>query len=165
MCRVCRRGAASGNGWCRSLTCEVPRKPTSNGPPRHPLGCRTPWDPELHADAFDAKVSAELDAGTYVDPASGETTFEAYAEAWRTARTHGETTGINVEHQFRLHVYSNPGNPGRSKRGGPAGASQDAGPGASAEHQPAVDRRHAAGRFHEAEGDRQRVVGVRRGGR
>jgi hypothetical protein len=77
-------------------------------------------NPDLHADAFDAKVSAELDAGTYVDPASGDTPFEAYSEMWRTARTHGETTGINVEHQFRLHVYSDPGNPGRSRRGGPA---------------------------------------------
>jgi integrase len=76
--------------------------------------------PDLHADAFDAKVSAELDAGTYVDPASGDTAFEEYAEAWRSARTHGETTGINLEHQFRLHVYSDPGNPGRSRRGGPA---------------------------------------------
>lgn len=77
-------------------------------------------NPEIHADAFDAKIAAELDAGTYVDPASGETTFEEYAESWRKARTHGETTGINVEHQFRLHVYSDPDNPGRSRRGGPA---------------------------------------------
>lgn len=77
-------------------------------------------NPDLHADAFDAKIAAELDAGTYTDPKSGETTFEEYAEDWRKARTHGETTGINVEHQFRLHVYSDPGNPGRSRRGGPA---------------------------------------------
>ncbi|HZR53648.1 MAG TPA: site-specific integrase [Streptosporangiaceae bacterium] len=77
-------------------------------------------NPEIHADAFDAKISAELDAGTYTDPASGDTTFEDYAETWRKARTHGETTGINVEHQFRLHVYSDPDNQGRSRRGGPA---------------------------------------------
>ena len=75
---------------------------------------------EIHADAFDAKISADLDAGTYTDPASGETAFEEYAESWRKARTHGETTGINVEHQFRLHVYADPDNPGRSRRGGPA---------------------------------------------
>jgi integrase len=77
-------------------------------------------NPEIHADAFDAKIAADLDAGTYVDPSSGETTFEEYAEGWRKARTHGETTRINVEHQFRLHVYSDPDNPGRSRRGGPA---------------------------------------------
>jgi hypothetical protein len=51
-------------------------------------------------------VSADLDAGTYTDPRSGDILFEDYAEGWRTARTHGETTGINVEHQFRLHVYA-----------------------------------------------------------
>jgi len=77
-------------------------------------------NPEIHADAFDAKVSADLDAGTYTDPRSGEILFEDYAEGWRTARTHGETTGINVEHQFRLHVYADPEKPGRSRRGGPA---------------------------------------------
>lgn len=37
-------------------------------------------NPEIHADAFDAKISAELDAGTYTDPASGDTPFEEYAE-------------------------------------------------------------------------------------
>jgi integrase len=78
-------------------------------------------NPDIHADAFDAKISAELDADTYTDPASGNTSFEDYAEnTWRKARTHGETTAINVEHQFRLHVYADPGNPGRSRRDGPA---------------------------------------------
>ena len=37
-------------------------------------------NPGFHADAFDAKISAELDAGTYTDPASGETLFQVYAE-------------------------------------------------------------------------------------
>jgi integrase len=77
-------------------------------------------DPERHADAFEVKLKAELNAGTYVDPSSGDSPFEEYAESWRKARTHGETTGINVEHQFRLHVYSSPDNPGRTRRGGPA---------------------------------------------
>ncbi len=77
-------------------------------------------DPDIHADAFDAQIQVSLDTDTYVDSASGETTFEEYAESWRKARTHGETTGINVELQFRLHVYSDPDNPGRSRRGGPA---------------------------------------------
>jgi integrase len=77
-------------------------------------------NPELHADAFDKQTQASLDAGTYVDPRTGETTFEVYAEDWRKARTHGETTGINLEHQFRLHVYADPANLGRSRRGGPA---------------------------------------------
>jgi hypothetical protein len=73
-------------------------------------------NPEIHADAFDAKVSADLNAGTYADPRSGDNTFEDYAEEWRKARTHGETTGINVEHQFRLHVDADPENPGGGRR-------------------------------------------------
>jgi integrase len=78
-------------------------------------------NPDLHADAFEAKIAAELDAGTYADPRSGDSTFEEYAEAWRAARTHGETTSVGVEYQFRLHVYADPGNPGRTRRhGGPA---------------------------------------------
>lgn len=77
-------------------------------------------NPDLHADAFDAQVQASLDSGTYISPASGETTFAEYAEDWRKARTHDESTAIGVEHQFRLHVYADPGNPGRTRRGGPA---------------------------------------------
>jgi integrase len=77
-------------------------------------------NPEKCASAFDAQVQASLDAGLYVDPRTGDSTFEECAEEWRRSRTHGETTGINVEHQFRLHVYSDPENPGHSRRGGPA---------------------------------------------
>lgn len=77
-------------------------------------------NPEIHADAFDAQIQTSLDAGTYVDPANGDTSFESYAEGWRKARTHGESTAISLEHEFRLHVYSDPDNPGRSRRGGPA---------------------------------------------
>lgn len=85
--------------------------------PAHPwqIGCGHP-----HANAFDAKVNSSLDEGTYVDPVTGNITFQEYAEDWRKARTHGETTGISVEHAFRLHVYSHPDNHGRSRRGGPA---------------------------------------------
>jgi integrase len=78
-------------------------------------------NPEVHADAFDKKVSRDGDDGLTTDPASGDSTFEAYAESsWRKSRTHGETTAIGVETKFRLHVYSDPDNPGRSRRGGPA---------------------------------------------
>lgn len=77
-------------------------------------------NPELHADAFNKQTLASLDNGSYTDPASGETLFEAYAEDWRNARTHDESTAISVELEFRLHVYSDPDNPGRSRRGGPA---------------------------------------------
>lgn len=77
-------------------------------------------NPELHADAYDAMLAEQLRTDSYTDPKTGETTFEEYAEEWRKARTHGETTGIGVEQKFRLHVYGDPASPGRSRRGGPA---------------------------------------------
>lgn len=77
-------------------------------------------DPELHADAFNAKVNSSLDEGTYVDLATGNLTFQEYAETWRAARTHDVTTGIGVEYNFRLHVYPGRETPGRTATGGPA---------------------------------------------
>lgn len=77
-------------------------------------------DPELHADAFNAKVNSSLDEGTYVDLATGNLTFQEYAETWRAARTHDVTTGIGVEYNFRLHVYPSRETPGRTATGGPA---------------------------------------------
>jgi integrase len=77
-------------------------------------------DPELHANAFDVKVSSSLDEGTYVDPATGNITFQEYAETWRAARTHDVTTGIGVEYNFRLHVYPSRETLGRTATGGPA---------------------------------------------
>lgn len=40
-------------------------------------------NPELHADAFDAKVNAELDADDYIDPRAGDITLKEYATEWR----------------------------------------------------------------------------------
>ncbi len=42
-------------------------------------------DPEVSADAFDAKVQAELNAGTYVDPTAGNVTLEQFAKLWRAS--------------------------------------------------------------------------------
>lgn len=72
------------------------------------------------ADAFNAKVSHQLNTDDYTNPEAGKVTFESYAEDWRKARTHGESTAISLEHELRLHVYSDPENRGRSRRGGPA---------------------------------------------
>jgi integrase len=66
---------------------------------------KTGRDPEIHAEAFDAKVKTDLDAGTYVDPASGTVTFKAFAEDWRGNRTHDVVTAERVERSLRLHVY------------------------------------------------------------
>jgi integrase len=77
-------------------------------------------DPDKHAAAFDTKVKAELDAGTYVDPSAGLVTFREYAEGWRKSRVHDLATATRIESAFRNHVYADPQAPGKTPRGGPA---------------------------------------------
>lgn len=79
-------------------------------------------NPNVHAEAFNNQVLSELAAGTYVDPKTAETTFEAFSEEWRQHRTHGQTTAGKLERSFRLHVYESddPKRRGRTRRGGPA---------------------------------------------
>jgi integrase len=66
---------------------------------------KTGTDPEKSADAFDAKVKTQLDDGSYVDPASSNVTFRAFAEDWRNTRTHDVVTAGRLERCLRLHVY------------------------------------------------------------
>ena len=62
-------------------------------------------DSEKHASAFDVKVRAALDDGSYVDPKDANTTFRNFAEDWRQTRTHDVTTAGRIERELRLHVY------------------------------------------------------------
>lgn len=62
-------------------------------------------NPDLHADAFWAKLSRDLDTGDYIDPDSAEITFRAYAEDIRKTRTHDDVTAHKLEEKLRLHVY------------------------------------------------------------
>ena len=66
---------------------------------------KTGGDPNRCADAFDAKVRDQLNAGTYIDPAAGKVTFEAYAEQWRANLTSDPHTRMQVESRLRVHVY------------------------------------------------------------
>jgi len=61
-------------------------------------------DPERHAEAFDAKVNADLDADRYVDPANGRTKLKDYAANWRASLLHRDSTEERMERVFRLHV-------------------------------------------------------------
>jgi integrase len=66
---------------------------------------KTGPDPEKSADAFDAKVKTQLDDGSYIDPASSNVTFKAFAEDWRQSRMHDVVTAGRLERCLRLHVY------------------------------------------------------------
>jgi hypothetical protein len=72
------------------------------------LPLRDGKDPGKHASAFDAKVKAGLDAGTYVDPSAGLVTFREYAEEWRKSRVHDLATATRIESAFRNHAYAGP---------------------------------------------------------
>lgn len=77
-------------------------------------------DPGRHADAFDAQVRRELDAGAYTDPALREGTFGAYALQWLALQSHDSETARAVRARLWWHVLEDPASPGRTRRGGPA---------------------------------------------
>ncbi|MDH6461777.1 integrase [Micromonospora sp. A200] len=60
---------------------------------------------KLDADRFRAEVEHKLNTGSYVDPAAGRTTFEAYAERWRAMQPHRANTAARTESQLRRHCY------------------------------------------------------------
>jgi len=74
--------------------------------------------PDLHADAFDAKVQAELDSDSYTDPKAGKVTLAKYAEEWRKSRTHGESAAAGLEGRLRNHVHEGERGSGRTPKGG-----------------------------------------------
>lgn len=77
-------------------------------------------NPDLHADAWNAKVTRDLHTGDYIDPDDADVTLQRYAEQWRATRTHDTVTADKVEQRLRLHVYPGPATPGRTPRGGVA---------------------------------------------
>ncbi len=68
-------------------------------------GKRDESDPDIYAEALDAKVTAELNAGTYIDPGAGKTTFKAYAEEIITDRTLDPATRVKMRERLNKHVY------------------------------------------------------------
>jgi integrase len=57
------------------------------------------------AQAFLARVQADMDRGMYIDPAAGRTTFQKYATAWLDGMTTSQNTRDRHERQLRLHVF------------------------------------------------------------
>jgi integrase len=77
-------------------------------------------DPNTSADAFDAKVRAELDAGTYVDPARGKILLEDFAKQWRSGLTGDPNTLWNVDKRL-AHIIDVQPRPGQGKSRRPTG--------------------------------------------
>lgn len=74
-------------------------------------------DRNRHASAFDKEIQGSIVRQDYADPNAGNVTLEEYAETWKTTTGHEGRTAEIVESLFRSHVYQDPANPGRSRRG------------------------------------------------
>ena len=61
-------------------------------------------NPERDASAFDAKMKAELDAGTALDLVAGKMLVRDYATLYRRDLLHRNSTAERLERVFRLHV-------------------------------------------------------------
>lgn len=77
-------------------------------------------NPELHAAAFDSKITAELNAGTYVDPKLAQQDFAGYALERINAGTGNWDTRNQNRGLLRNHVFEDPETPGLTPTGAPA---------------------------------------------
>lgn len=66
--------------------------------------CKENFDKRTAADKRAAKVTAELDDGTFVNRELGKQTFKAIAQQWQGTAVHRQRTESNVERALRLHV-------------------------------------------------------------
>ncbi|MEV7198886.1 tyrosine-type recombinase/integrase [Streptomyces griseoluteus] len=72
--------------------------------------CKENFAKKTAADSRAAKVTAELDDGTFVNRELGKQKFRAIAERWQETAVHRERTETNVERALRLHIYPTFGN-------------------------------------------------------
>jgi integrase len=56
------------------------------------------------AVAFDLQVRSSVQRGVYVDVTAGQVKLKDYAETWRTALPHRDSTAVLIERSFRVHV-------------------------------------------------------------
>lgn len=60
---------------------------------------------KAEADRYAVDVEHRKMTGSYVDPTVGRITFREYAEDWRVAQVHRDSTAVGLESRLRLHVY------------------------------------------------------------
>jgi integrase len=82
-------------------------KPCKRNRPRRG-GKQGEADPEIYAEALDAKVQAELNAGTYVDPGAGRITLAEYAAQWRSSQNGDLPTLSRIDSTLKVHIFGKP---------------------------------------------------------
>ena len=63
------------------------------------------FDRKVDAERFRAQAEADVQRGTWIDPAAGKVTLRRYADGWLAAQTFDEATRDSQERRLRLHVY------------------------------------------------------------
>lgn len=116
-----------GDRWQVRWRDEHDKQKSANRPKKG--GTKTDVDPEVYAVALDAKITAELNAGTYIDPAAGKVTLAAYARGWRAGLTGEPSTLRNIDDRLAHIVGAPPPVEGRKIRRLGDGTSSIAGAG------------------------------------
>jgi integrase len=62
-------------------------------------------NPDIYAEALDAKLTAELNTDSYIDPAAGKKLFKQYAEEVFADRVLDPSTRIEMAKRLGKHVY------------------------------------------------------------
>lgn len=97
------REHGQGARWQVRWTDETGKGCRANRPEKG--GGKDETDPEVYAEALDAKVHADLAAGTYVDPSAGAVTFEEYARTIVASRTLDPSSREQMRRRLARHVY------------------------------------------------------------
>lgn len=63
------------------------------------------FDRKAGAEAFLTSVEHSMRANSYVDPSAGRVRVREYAERWRLAQQHRDSTADNLESRLRNHLY------------------------------------------------------------
>ena len=63
------------------------------------------FDRKVDAQRWVDEVTASIVTGQYVDPRAARVTFREYAESWRQAQVHRESSASHVETMLRRHAY------------------------------------------------------------
>src|SRR5271165_4273923 len=63
------------------------------------------FDRKVDAERFRVQIEADVQRGTYIDPAGGKLTLRRYAEQWLSAQTYTESTRQHTESRVRRHLY------------------------------------------------------------
>lgn len=66
------------------------------------------FDKKSDAELVDVNTRADITRGNYIDPDAGRRTFRDFAEEWRRSQVHADTTQLQIETLFRVHVYPHP---------------------------------------------------------